>query len=57
MERALIMTELVKIRILLSALVGILALLLVAALIVGGIYCSRRMDRMLDNIIKEETGP
>lgn len=57
MELALIMTELVKIRILLSALVGILGLLLVAALIVGGIYCSRRMDRMLDNIIKEETGP
>ena len=57
MELALIMTELVKIRILLSALIGILGLLLVAALIVGGIYCSRRMDRMLDNIIKEETGP
>lgn len=57
MELALIMTELVKIRILLSALVGILGLLLVAALIVGGVYCSRRMDRMLDNIIKEETGP
>lgn len=57
MELALIMTELVKIRILLSALVGILGLLLVAALIVGGIYCSRRMDRMLDNILKEETGP
>ena len=57
MELALIMTELVKIRILLTALVGILGLLLVAALIVGGVYCSRRMDRMIDNIIKEETGP
>ena len=57
MELALIMTELVKIRILLTAIVGILGLLLVAALIVGGIYCSRRMDRMLDNILKEETGP
>lgn len=57
MELALIMTELVKIRILLTAIVGILGLLLVAALIVGGIYCSRRMDRILDNILKEETGP
>ena len=57
MELALIMTELVKIRILLTALVGILGLLLITALIFGGIYCSRRMDRMLDNILKEETGP
>ena len=57
MELALIMTELVKIRILLTALVGILGLLLVVALIVGGIYCSRRMNKMIDNIIKEETGP
>ena len=57
MELALIMTELVKIRILLTALVGILGLLLAAALIVGGAYCSRRMDKMIDNILKEETGP
>ena len=57
MELALIMTELVKIRILLTAFVGILGLLLVAALIIGGIYCSHRMDRILDNIMKEETGP
>lgn len=57
MELALIMTELVKIRILLTALVGILGLLLIAALIFGGIYCSRRMDKMIDNIMKEETGP
>ena len=57
MELAMIMTELVKIRILLTAFVGILGLLLVAALIIGGIYCSHRMDRMLDDILKEETGP
>lgn len=57
MEYSLIMVELVKIRILLSAILVILGLLLLASLIVGGIFYSRHMGKMIDAALEEETGP
>lgn len=53
----MIMTELVKIRLLLTAIFCIMGLLFVIALILCGVYCGRRMDKIIDAALNEETGP
>lgn len=57
MEYTMILMELVKIRALLTAIIVLFGLLLIAALIIGGVYFSRRMEKALDDALKEETGP
>ncbi len=53
----MIMTELVKIRLLLTAIFCFLGLLLVIALILCGVYCARHMGKIIDAALNEETGP
>lgn len=57
MEYTMILMELVKIRALLTAIVVLFGLLLIAALVIGGIYSYRRIEKILDDALKEETGP